>query len=172
MPKQKHHTPTFKVQVTLEMIKEEETVAQIAAEHAIRPRQLRRRKRHVLEHFPQLFTESQALQSQAHAHDEQVTALYAEIDKLTTQVEWLKNLASTLSRTERQALLDGGPDALPLTTQTALLSLYCRPVEVTLNHRFDEMRGCPRIGYGRYYGGVARRSWCPWSHSCLLAYNM
>lgn len=37
MPKQKHHTPTFKAQVTLEMLKEEKTVAQIAAGHNIHP---------------------------------------------------------------------------------------------------------------------------------------
>lgn len=90
MPKQKHHAPTFKAQVTLEMLKEEKTVAQIAAEHEIHPGQLHRWKRHALEHFPELFTESQALHAQAQAHDEQVTALYAEIGELTTQLKWLK----------------------------------------------------------------------------------
>ncbi len=58
-----------------------------------------------------------------------------------------KNLASTLSRAERIRLLDAGPEALPLTTQTDLLtlnrtSLYYRPtgpdpVEVALKHRID-----------------------------------
>ena len=90
MPKQKHHTPTFKAQVTLEMLKEEKTVAQIAAEHNIHPGQLHRWKRQALENFPHLFTESQALHQQAQAHDEQVTALYAEIGELTTQLKWLK----------------------------------------------------------------------------------
>ena len=45
MPKQKHHTAAFKAQVVLEMLKEEKTVAQIAAEHQIHPGQLHRWKR-------------------------------------------------------------------------------------------------------------------------------
>jgi putative transposase len=90
MPKQKHHTATFKAQVVLEMLKEEKTVTQIAAEHQIHPGQLHRWKRQALENFPHLFTESQALKQQADAHDQQLTELYAEIGKLTTQVEWLK----------------------------------------------------------------------------------
>jgi putative transposase len=90
MPKQTRHTATFKAQVVLEMLKEEKTVAQIAAEYSIHPGQLHRWKRQALENFPQLFTESQALKQQAQAHEQQLTELYAEIGKLTTPVEWLK----------------------------------------------------------------------------------
>lgn len=91
MPKkQTHHTATFKAQVVLEMLKEEKTVTQIAAEHQIHPGQLHRWKRQALDNFPHLFTESQALKQQADVHDQQLTELYAEIGKLTTQVEWLK----------------------------------------------------------------------------------
>ena len=90
MPKQKHHTATFKAQVTLEMLKEEQTVAQIAATYSIHPGQLHRWKRQALGNFPHLFTESQAISQQAQAHDAQLTELYAEIGKLSTQLEWLK----------------------------------------------------------------------------------
>ena len=146
----KRHTATFKAQVTLELLKEEKTVTQIAAEHSVHPGQLHRWKRQAIENFPQLFTESEARKQEAQAHEQQLTELYAEIGKLTTQLEWLKkNLASTLSRAERMALLDTGPDAIPLTTQTALLdvnrsSFYYRPVgpdpeEIALKHRIDEI---------------------------------
>ncbi len=133
MPKQKH-TATFKARVVLEMLKEEKTVAQIAAEHQIHPGQLHRWKRQAVDNFIHLFTESEMRKQQAHAHDQELTELYAQIGKLTTQVEWLKkNLASTLSRAERGALLDRGDTILPLTVQTTLLSLarssqYYRPV--------------------------------------------
>lgn len=60
-----------------------------------------------------------------------------------------KNLASTLSRVEQQALLDGDAAVLPRTVQTELLSLngsrlYERPVgpdpvEVMLKHRIDDI---------------------------------
>ena len=86
----KTHTPTFKAQVTLELLKEEKTVTQIAAEHGIHPGQLHRWKRQALDNFPHLFTESQDLQRQAREHEEQLAELYAQIGKLTTQLEWLK----------------------------------------------------------------------------------
>ncbi len=105
------------------MLKEEKTVTQIAAEHQIHPGQLHRWKRQGLDNFPHLLTESQTLQQQADVHDQQLTEVYAAFVTLTTQVEWLKNLVSTLSRAERVALLDAGPNAMPLTTQTVLLSL-------------------------------------------------
>jgi putative transposase len=92
MSKQKHHTATFKAQLVLEMLKEDKAVTQIAAEHQIHPGPLHRWKRQALENFPHLSTESQALKQQADAHDQQLTELYAEIGKLTTQVEWLKKI--------------------------------------------------------------------------------
>ena len=48
------HTPTFKAQVALELLKEEKTLTQIAAEHGIHPGQLDRSKRQVLDNFPHL----------------------------------------------------------------------------------------------------------------------
>ena len=92
MAKQTRHSATFKSQVVLEMLKEEKTVTQIAAAYGIHPGQLHRWTRQALKNFPQLFAESQALKQQAQAHEEQLTALYAEIGKLTTQVEWLKKI--------------------------------------------------------------------------------
>ncbi len=92
MPKQTRHSPTFKAQVVLEMLKEERTVAQLAATPQIHPGQLPRWKRQALDNFPQLFTESETLKQQAQAHDQEITELYAQIGKLTTQVEWLKKI--------------------------------------------------------------------------------
>ncbi len=88
----KTHTPTFKAQVTLELLKEEKNVTEIAAEHGIHPGQLHRWKRQALESFPRLFTESHDLQRQAREHEEQVAELYAQIGKLTTPLEWLKRI--------------------------------------------------------------------------------
>ena len=87
MSKQKRHSATFKSQVVLEMLKEEKTVSQIAAKYGIHPSPWHRGKRQALENFPQLFTESPALQQQAQAHQQRLTELYAEIGKLITQIE-------------------------------------------------------------------------------------
>lgn len=83
---------TFKAQVVLEMLQEEKTVAQIAAEHSIHPGQLHRWKRHALDNFAHLFTEPQALRQQAEGHEQERLELYAKIGQLTTQLEWLKKI--------------------------------------------------------------------------------
>ena len=52
MPKkQTHPTAIFKAQVVLEMLKEEKTVTQIAADHQIHPGPLHRWKRQALDNF-------------------------------------------------------------------------------------------------------------------------
>ncbi len=87
MPKHTRHSTTFKAQVVLEMFKEERTVSQIAAAHQTHPGLWHRWKRQALDHFPQLFTESDNLKQQAQAHDQEVTELFVQIGKLTTLVE-------------------------------------------------------------------------------------
>ncbi len=129
----------------LEMLKEERTIFQIAVAYQIHSGQWHRWKRQALDHFPQLFTESETLKQQGLAHDQEVTELYAPIGKLITLFEWLKkNLASTLSCSERAQLVDSGPKAVPLTTQTGpnrtglyYLPTGLGPVEVALKHRID-----------------------------------
>lgn len=132
MPKQTRHSATFKAQVVLEMLKEERTVAQMAAAHQIHPGQLHRWKRQALDNFPQLFTESETLKQQAQAHDQEMTGLYAQIGKLTTQVEGLEKSGLDPVSGERTRLWDSDPEELPLAKQTDLLSLnrtslYYRP---------------------------------------------
>ncbi|MCG3212579.1 MAG: hypothetical protein FOGNACKC_06249 [Anaerolineae bacterium] len=72
--------------------------------------------------MPRLFeTNSDKKQEQ---QAEKVNELYAEIGRLTSQVNWLKkNLVSTLSRTERLLLVERGPSELTLQQQAALLSV-------------------------------------------------
>jgi hypothetical protein len=66
------------------------------------------------------FVKSEPFTSQAQFHGQDVTDVYARMRKLTPRVEWFQLLASTLSRAERQAAVDVGPKALPVTTSTAL----------------------------------------------------
>ena len=96
MPKQKHYTPTFKAQVTLELLKEEKTVTQIAAEQGVHPGQLHRWKRQALDNFLHLFTEFSDLRRQAREHAAQLAELKLENSDATRMAQ--KNLASTLSR--------------------------------------------------------------------------
>jgi putative transposase len=103
------------------------------------------------------------------AHAQKVHELYAQIGKLTTQLEWLgKKLACTMNREERIALLDTEPSAtcteglsvLSMRAQTQLLglnrsSLYYQPQppsqeELLLKRRIDEIYTArPFYGYRR-----------------------
>ena len=87
----KRYTAIFKAQVALELLREEKTVAQIAADHGVHPAQLHKWKAQVLEGLPSLFgSERQTAATAKAAHDKQLTQLYAEIGRLTTQVSWLE----------------------------------------------------------------------------------
>ena len=88
----KSYSPTFKAQIVRELLKEEKSVNQLAAEHGLHPNQLYRWREIALAGLPSLFARENA-QEQATkeaAHEQQLQELYAEIGKLTTQLTWLK----------------------------------------------------------------------------------
>src|ERR687885_2617477 len=88
----KHHSPAFKAQVVRELLKEENSISQLAAEYDVRPNQLYRWREVALTGLPRLFS-GQSAQEQAAkdaAHAQQLEELYAEIGKLTTQLSWIK----------------------------------------------------------------------------------
>ena len=122
--------------------------------------------------LPDLFSQAA---NDARKFEEQLNDLYAEIGRLTTQVNWpKKNLASSLSRAERLALVEWEKAELALSVQAELLSLsrsslYYQPAlpsaeEVAIKHRIDEIyTACPFYGSRRitaqlqYEGTVINR---------------
>ena len=82
----KHYTAQFKAQVVQEILKEEKTLNQLAAEHGIHPNQLKRWKAMALEGLPSLFSQDDKAVQTAAEHERQVTELYAEIGRLTTEL--------------------------------------------------------------------------------------
>lgn len=88
----KTYTPAFKAQVVLELLKEEKTLAQLASEHAIHPNMLREWKTAAIHALPSAFEKRDTLAAAQAAHEQQLQELYAEIGRLTTQVNWMKKL--------------------------------------------------------------------------------
>ena len=86
----KSYTSTFKAQVVLELLKEEKTLAQLAAIYEVHPNLLRDWKVAALKALPTAFERRDAAEAARVAHEQQVQELYAEIGRLTTQVTWLK----------------------------------------------------------------------------------
>jgi transposase len=86
----KRHTPTFKAQIVRELLKEDQTQAQIASTHGVHPNLMRQWKEIALKGLPRLFEPGQDLAAQASGYEAKINELYAEIGRLTTQVAWLK----------------------------------------------------------------------------------
>jgi len=86
----KSYTSSFKAQVVLELLKEEKTLAQLSAGYGVHSNVLREWKAHALAQLPALFEKRDGVAEREAAHTKEVEELYAEIGRLTTQVNWLK----------------------------------------------------------------------------------
>jgi transposase-like protein len=89
--KRTHYTAEFKAKVVKEMLKEEKTVGQLAADYQVHTNMLYRWRDQVLAGLPSLFSEQAALElAEKEAQWQQEReGLYAEIGRLTTQLTWL-----------------------------------------------------------------------------------
>ena len=87
----KHYTAEQKAKIVLEILKEERSIAQIASEQSIHPNQLYKWKALAIEKLSEVFAdERKTEQAQKAEHERELRELYAEIGKLSTQLNWLK----------------------------------------------------------------------------------
>ena len=95
----KQYTAAFKAQLVREVLKEEQPLNQIAAEHGVHRNLLTAWRDQALAGLPSLFSRQAELDQAAKdaAQAQQVHELYAEIGKLSTQLAWLKKKAGHLS---------------------------------------------------------------------------
>ena len=86
-----HYRPEQKAQIVLEVLNEDQTLAQIAAAHGLHVNLLRKWKVQAIERLPSVFSdEHQAVRELEAAHERERQELYAEIGRLTTQLAWLQ----------------------------------------------------------------------------------
>jgi transposase-like protein len=91
MSVRKKYPADFKTKIVLEILKEEKSLSQISSEYGIHTTQLNRWKKQALEGLPQLFTdERKSLDAIRTGYEKQIQDLYAEVGRLTTQLNWLK----------------------------------------------------------------------------------
>ena len=87
----KRYTAAFKAQIVQEVLREEKLISGIASAHGIHPHLIGQWKAQALQGLPSLFENAHATEEKLRAaHEQQLTALYAEIGRLTTHVAWLK----------------------------------------------------------------------------------
>jgi putative transposase len=86
----KKYSPQFKAKVVQEILREEKSINQLASEYEVHVTQLRQWKRKVLEGLPDLFRADQDKNDDLKKLETEQERLYAEIGRLTTQLNWLK----------------------------------------------------------------------------------
>jgi putative transposase len=83
----KRYTPVQKAAIVLEVLKEAETLSQIASRHGVHPNLLRKWKAQALEGLSQVFADDEkdkrALEAE---HQRQLDELYGEIGRLSTLI--------------------------------------------------------------------------------------
>ena len=86
----KRYSAAFKAKLVQELLRENKSLTQLAAEHGVHPNQLREWRQTALNGPPSLFEADKKALATAAEHEQKVQELYAEIGRLTTQVAWLK----------------------------------------------------------------------------------
>ena len=85
------HTPEEKAKLVLDALQGAKTINEIAAENNVHPSMLTRWKKEAIAGLPGIFENDVAKRrKEKKAHEAEKDELYAQIGKLTTQVEWLK----------------------------------------------------------------------------------
>jgi len=86
----KNYTSEFKAKSVIEILREEKSITEIAAERGVHVNQLGKWKKTAIEGLPQIFDDKRKRKNEQKEHEEQVQELYAQIGELTTKVSWLK----------------------------------------------------------------------------------
>ena len=84
----KKFTPRYKADAVLEVLREAETLKQIAGRRDIHPNMLGRWKNEVVQNLPMIFDDRRG--NERRAYEAQIQELYAQIGELTSKFSWLK----------------------------------------------------------------------------------
>ena len=96
----KQYSAEFKAKVVKEMLREEKTIGQLAAEYGVHSNMLYRWREQALVGLPGLFSDqaAQELAQKEVAWQQERDALYAEIGRLTTQLTWVEKKSRGLGK--------------------------------------------------------------------------
>src|SRR5919109_862949 len=119
-PPLRQHSAEFKAKVTLEAIRGERTMNELAAEYGVHPVQITQWKKVALEELPKIFSSRRGTK---HKEEEALkAALYQQIGQLKVALNWLKKTLA-MAAEEKRRLVEPGHPILSLRRQCALLGL-------------------------------------------------
>jgi putative transposase len=84
----KNFTPKYKAEAVLEVLREAETLKQIAGRRDVHPNMLGRWKGEALQNLHTIFEDRRG--NEKRAYEAQIQELYAQIGELTSKLSWLK----------------------------------------------------------------------------------
>ena len=90
MVTRRNFSSEFKAKVVLELLREEETLSQIAARHKIHHTVLQNWKRTVTDGLPGLFADPRRKSVEEIEKETTINDLYKQVGLLSMQLEWLK----------------------------------------------------------------------------------
>ncbi|MEK3645996.1 IS3 family transposase [Aeribacillus sp. FSL M8-0235] len=126
MKKRNRYTAEFKAKVVLEVLREEQTVNEIAAKYELSPVMVSRWKAEFLERSSMVFekgsSEVDKIRKEYEAKQENLEKL---VGQLTVEVDWLKkNLDSNKSVDERKAMVEFNHPSISIKRQAQLLGIH------------------------------------------------
>ena len=124
--KGQNYSAEQKMKIVLELLKEEQTVSQLATKYKITTQSIGKWKKQFLENASLAFEPARAVQEfkeEIKSKDEEIEELQKQLGKSIVEKEWLaKKLESSISSKERKTLVESGLE-LSKTRQCELLSI-------------------------------------------------
>ena len=88
----KKYNSAFKTKVVLEVLKEENTIAEISSKYGVSANQLSKWKKQVIENMPDIFSGKRKKKEKSSSELEE--ELYKQIGQLKVELDWLKKKSS------------------------------------------------------------------------------
>ena len=97
MNKRKQYSAEQKINIVLEVLREERTVSETAAKYSVHANMLSRWKQEFLERAPEIFKRGMSdSEKQLREEQERVAHLERKVGQLTYEVDWLKKKSNEL----------------------------------------------------------------------------
>ncbi|MDE8565787.1 IS3 family transposase [Anoxybacillus rupiensis] len=174
MEKRNRYTAEFKTKVVMEVLREEQTMNEIAGKYEISPVMLSRWKAEFVERASMVFgRETKEAEKMKRNYKEKQEQLEKLVGQLTLEVSWLKkNLASKVSTRDREAMVERDHPKISIKRQAELLSIHRTnvyrqreprqetPENVQLMHEIDKLyTKHPFFGYRRMSSKLQEQGW-------------